>query len=116
MKHYMKLKSDPFERIKNGRKKIEIRLYDEKRQKVKEDDLIEFTNLESNEKLVTKVIKIHRFNTFKDLFNHFDYKMFGHDEKIDYKRMYEYYSKEEEQKYGVVGIEIKLLGDEKNGY
>ena len=35
MIHEMKLNESPFERIKNGTKTIEFRLYDEKRRKVK---------------------------------------------------------------------------------
>jgi ASC-1-like (ASCH) protein len=111
----MKLKNDPFERIKSGKKIIEIRLYDEKRRKIKENDYIVFTNLESGEIIKVKVIKLHLFNTFKDLFDNFDIKYFGHNDndKISYERMYDYYTKEEEKEYGVVGIEIKLVkGDE----
>lgn len=33
MIHQMKLNDDPFERIKNGTKTIEFRLYDEKEEK-----------------------------------------------------------------------------------
>jgi len=33
----MKLQESPFERIKDGTKTIELRLYDEKRRKVKND-------------------------------------------------------------------------------
>ena len=115
MIHQMKLKNDHFERIKSGKKIIEIRLYDEKRRKIKENDYIVFTNLESGEIIKVKVIKLHLFNTFKELFDNFDNSYFGHDEneKISYERMYDYYTKEEEKEYGVVGIEIKLVkGDE----
>ena len=112
MIHQMKLKNDPFERIKSGKKIIEIRLYDEKRRKIEIGDYIEFTNLESGEKIIVKVIKLHLFETFKDLFNHFDSSYFGHD-NLDYNKMYEYYTKEEEKEYGVFGIEIrKENGDE----
>ena len=38
MLHKMKLKESPFERIKNGTKTIEFRLYDEKRSKIKIGD------------------------------------------------------------------------------
>lgn len=107
MIHYMKLRNDPFERIKSGKKKIEIRLYDEKRKLVKVSDEIEFTNLENNEKIKVRVKKIHRFDTFKDLFDYFDESYFG-STSHDYKKMYDYYSKEEENTYGVVGIEIEL--------
>ena len=42
MLHKMKLNEDPFERIKNGTKTIEFRLFDEKRQQIKIGDQIEF--------------------------------------------------------------------------
>ena len=45
MLHKMKLNESPFERIKNGTKTIEFRLYDEKRQQVKVGDQIEFSKL-----------------------------------------------------------------------
>ena len=40
MIHRMKLNESPFERIKNGTKTIEFRLYDEKRQQIKVGDKI----------------------------------------------------------------------------
>ena len=43
MLHKMKLKLSPFEKIENGSKMIELRLFDEKRQKVQVGDFIEFT-------------------------------------------------------------------------
>ena len=114
MIHQMKLKNDPFERIKSGKKIIEIRLYDEKRRKIKENDYIEFTNLENGEVIKVKVIKLHLFNTFKELFDNFDNSYFGHDknEEISYERMYDYYTREEEKELGVVGIEIKLVKED----
>ena len=45
MIHKMRLKESPFERIKNGTKTIEFRLYDEKRSKIKIGDQIEFSKL-----------------------------------------------------------------------
>ena len=115
MIHYMKLRSDPFNRIKDRKKKVEIRLYDEKRKKVKDNDIIEFTNQETNEVLQVKVIKLKLFKTFKELFDYYDNSYLGHDSNdiISYERMYDYYSIDEEKEYGVVGIEIKLIkGDE----
>ena len=52
----MKLQNDPFTKIKNKTKTIEMRLNDEKRRKIKIHDLIEFTNIKTGEKLFTKVI------------------------------------------------------------
>ena len=45
----MKLQDDPFTKIKNKTKTIEMRLNDEKRKKIKQNDLIEFTNIKSKE-------------------------------------------------------------------
>ena len=45
MKHRMKLNKDPFDRVRSGRKKIEIRLFDEKRQNLNIGDIICFSRL-----------------------------------------------------------------------
>ena len=45
MLHKMKLNESPFERMKNGTKTIEFRLYDEKRKQIKVGDQIEFSKL-----------------------------------------------------------------------
>ena len=45
MIHEMSLNPAPFEKIKNGEKSIEIRLYDEKRRGVKIGDIIIFSKL-----------------------------------------------------------------------
>ena len=45
MKHEMKLNDSPFNKIKNGTKTMELRLYDEKRRRLREKDYIEFTNI-----------------------------------------------------------------------
>lgn len=42
MKHQFKLNNFPFEKIANGTKTIELRLYDEKRQKLNVGDEIVF--------------------------------------------------------------------------
>ena len=111
MKHELRLHNEPFELIKQGTKTIEMRLYDEKRKLIKQNDIIEFTNRITGEKIKTKVIKIHLFNSFKELYNNFDNECLGYkyNEKKDYKDMEKYYTKQEQCKYGVVGIEIKLI-------
>ena len=76
----MKLQPQPFEAIKSGRKDIEMRLYDEKRKQIKKEDLIEFTSLESGEKILCKVVNLHIFSSFKQLYAHFDKKRLGYHE------------------------------------
>lgn len=110
MLHKMKLKESPFERIKNGTKKIEFRLYDEKRQQIKIGDQIEFSKLpDLQEKLLVDVIELYKENTFEDLFR----KLYSDEEEIvrKAKSMHEFYSIEKEQQYGVIGIGIKINVD-----
>lgn len=54
----MNLNNDPFNRIKDGIKTIELRLNDEKRQLLKEKDLIEFTNRTTLEVIMVEVSRI----------------------------------------------------------
>src|SRR5699024_4156726 len=96
MIHEMKLNESPFERIKNGTKTIEFRLYDEKRKKVKIGDKIEFSKLpDLQEKILVDVLDIYRDETFENLFK----KIFTDKNEIarKTKSMYHYYSKEQEK-------------------
>lgn len=109
MKHEMKLKNEPFNLIKNGTKNIELRLYDEKRKLLKINDIIVFTNITTKEKLITYIEGLYKYPSFEELYKHFDKVSMGYDinEEANYKDMENYYSKEEENKYGVVGIKIR---------
>lgn len=106
----MRLNSAPFEMIKCGEKTIELRLFDEKRQQLKAGDKIVFTNTTTGETLNTTVVKLHRFNTFNELYKSLPLLQCGYtSENIDKATpsdMEQYYSVEEQRKYGVVGIEI----------
>ena len=66
MLHKMKLNESPFERIKNGTKTIEFRLYDEKRQQIKVGDKIEFSKLpDLQEKLEVDVMELYKEESFE---------------------------------------------------
>lgn len=109
MKHTMNLNNNPFLKIKNGSKSIEIRLYDEKRRKLKVGDNIEFINRNNNEILSVDIINLHLFKTFDELYNNFDKVSIGYNENeiANPNDMSQYYNFEDIEKYGVVGIEIK---------
>lgn len=111
MTHNMKLKNDPFQKIKNKTKDIEMRIYDEKRKLVQKGDIIEFTNLKTGEKIKTLVIEIHKYNSFEELYNDFNKTRLGYKENEDANPydMEQFYPKEEMDENGVVGIEIKLI-------
>ena len=110
----MKLHPAPFEMIEAGRKTIELRLYDEKRREISIGDIIRFCNIESPESEVkTRVIDLYRFKSFKDLYAALPLLECGYTEddvaSASPDDMNEYYSQEEQQKYGVVGIRIALV-------
>jgi len=114
MNHAMKLTSDSFERIIKGKKVIEVRLFDNKRKQIKIRDTITFLELPNLKNFVkTQVIGLSRFNDFRTLFSIFRTSPFGHpknmlvDEQI--AGMREVYSKEDEKRFGVLGIHIKLI-------
>lgn len=106
MIYRMKLQNEPFKQIKKEIKKIEIRLNDEKRKIFEINDYIEFTNITTLEIMFVKITNLYHFKNFEDLFNYFDKSTLGCG---SYEEMYKYYSREEENKYGVLGIEIKVL-------
>lgn len=111
MTHNMKLKEGPFEAIKAGTKTVEMRLYDDKRRKIQIGDVIEFTNNTSGEKISVEVLALHIYPSFENLYDIFDKVSLGYapHEIALYTDMVEYYLSTEIEKYGVVGIEIKLI-------
>ncbi|MBE6780796.1 MAG: RNA-binding protein [Ruminococcaceae bacterium] len=110
MTHYMNLKRLPFGMIKSGQKTIELRLWDEKRSLIKINDEIVFSCGE--ETITARVLALHRFENFTALYKVLDLLKCGYlPEELDTARaedMDEYYPLEKQQKYGVVGIEIKV--------
>ncbi len=111
MKHKMKLNDGPFKRIKDGTKTIELRLNDEKRQLLSENDLIEFTNRTTLESIIVEIVGLYKYPSFDELYKHFDKISMGYDKNdiANPKDMEQYYSKEEQEKYGVIGIAIKVI-------
>lgn len=111
MKHEMRLNNKPYNCIKNGTKTIELRLNDDKRKKIKKDDIVEFTNRDTNEKMLVTVEDLFMYPSFEELYKHFDKVSLGYKENEDanYKDMEEYYSKENQKKYGVLGIKIRKV-------
>ena len=105
MIYRMKLQNEPFKQIKKGTKEIEIRLNDEKRKFFEINDHIEFINITTLEIMFVKITNLYHFKNFEDLFNYFDNSTLGCG---SYEEMYKYYLREEEKKYGVLGIEIEV--------
>lgn len=110
MNYIMKLQPKPFEEIKNGTKTVEMRLNDEKRQLLLVGDTIDFLLAENpDEKVSTRITGLEIFKTFKDLCESFPPVSYGAQSGDAYISMSKYYSKEDEEKYGVLAIKIELI-------
>ena len=114
MTHYMNLHFDPFSKIKNKTKTIELRLYDEKRSLINVNDTIVFSCTSDPAKTVTvKVSALHRFKNFAELYKTLPLERCGylpHEiPNATPEDMNVYYSIEKQKQYGVVGIEIRLI-------
>lgn len=107
----MNLNPVPFALIDSGEKTIELRLNDEKRQKIKSGDEIEFVNTDNESRLLTRVKHIYYFPTFKELYQALPLLQCGYTEQdiasAKPEDMDAYYSKERQARYGVLGIEIE---------
>jgi len=108
--HHLQLATVPFEAISTGKKTIESRLYDEKRQAITIGDELIFTNRENPEQTLSAiVIGLLRYSTFHDLFTHNDPQKFG-GESVEWleNQINEFYSIEDQKRNGVLGIEFKI--------
>ena len=108
----MHLSAEPFTWIKEGKKVVEVRLYDEKRRKVELGDVIIFKKLNSKEEIKVRVKGLLRFQSFRDLFLFVPKEYLANEylslsEQIE--RMRKYYSEEKERKYGVLAIWFEVI-------
>ena len=119
----MHLKDEPYDKLLTGLKKYELRLYDEKRQNLKEGDVIRFTRLGSDSEdnsFYTIIRDLKKYPSFSALYDA------AHDKEDDItmyrcgfpknitkqgfiNRMETYYTEEEQDKYGVVAIELEVI-------
>lgn len=111
MVHYMNLNPQPFALIAQGQKTIELRLKDEKRQKIAIGDIIVFSCGEQT--MRTQVLALHPFADFEELYRNLPLDQCGYlpEELLNAspKDMEVYYSPEQQKKYGVLGIEIERI-------
>ena len=112
--HVMNLTPAPMQEIRTGNKTIELRLNDEKRKQISVGDTIKFINTEdSNDTLRVKIVDLFLFSSFAELYDNLPLLNCGYNEDnintASPEDMEMYYSREKQNKYGVVGIEISLL-------
>ena len=113
MTHCMNLELSAFLKIANGSKTIELRLNDEKRQKINIGDRVEFHCGEINSIIFATVIKLHKFLDFEQLYKALPLEKCGYSKDnlktAHYTDMEKYYIKEQIKKYGVLGIELQKI-------
>lgn len=111
MIHEMRLNNEPFIKVKEGTKTVELRLLDEKRKTLRIGDKIVFTNRETNEKIDVVITGLFKVDSFGPIYKKYSKVSMGYNEDDDAKPedMEEYYSKEEIKKYGCIAIEIEKV-------
>ena len=106
----MKLRPNPFKQICSGEKIIEYRLHDEKRSLLNKGDYIRFTEIADEERTVlVEVIDIFTAPSFSDLEQRLKEVGLFSRGVFSPTGMREYYSAEDEEKYGVMGIVIRVV-------
>ena len=112
-KHVMNLTPAPLRMIREGRKTIELRLYDEKRKQISIGDIIIFVNTEDkDDELTARVTDLYVFDTFEELYDRLPLLECGYTEDdialASPADMELYYPKDRQKLYGVVGIKLAL--------
>ncbi len=109
--HHMKLAPFAFKAIIAGEKAIEMRLYDEKRAKIKVGDEVEFEDTATHWKIKCIVVDLTRYRDFQELYSSVDKVAIGYkaNETANPEDMCAFYSPEQINKYGVLAIGIRMI-------
>ncbi len=93
MEHTIKLQPKYYNFMLKGTKRIELRLFDEKRKFINLGDTLKILKEpDLKESFDTKVVGLLRYNSFEEMFEDFE----------------QFYTKEKQQQNGVLGIRIEI--------
>ena len=106
----MKVQEKYYNLLKKGIKTIELRLYDDKRKKIKVGDEITFENLDNPQDFfIALVTALHRAQDFRELSDRIPFIRAGFQTREEMiETMEKFYPIEKQKKEGVLGIEIKI--------
>lgn len=107
----MELQNAYYNYMLKGTKRIELRLYDEKRKNIKIGDIITITNAQTNEEFEVKVVGLLQYSSFKEVFNDFDIEILADKSMTKEELMNElekFYPIEKQKQYNVLGIRVEL--------
>ena len=103
----MHLESEIYDLVINNIKDIEIRINDDKRRKLKIGDIITIINRSNNDTIKVKITNLEYFSSFNNCINNYNLNRLYND-KITKEELlnllYKFYTKDDEEKYGVVAI------------
>lgn len=112
MIHEMGLQPKYFDYVKNGTKRIELRLFDDKRKAILLGETIKFLKEpERKECIEVTVTGLLRYDNFNKLLKDFDVSILA-DSSIAKEELLNdlenFYSKKEQEKLGVIGIRFEI--------
>ncbi len=113
MQHEMSLRPGPFSKIADGSKRYELRLHDEKRRLIAVGDTITFTCTEDDRTVHVRVVSLHPFASFDELYAAMPLTECGYTQEnvsaADPKDMEKYYPPEKQAQYGVLAIGVERI-------
>lgn len=111
--HEMSLRPKPFAMIADGRKRYELRLYDEKRRRIAVGDTITFTCTADERTVAVRVVSLHIFADFAALYAHLPLTECGYTADnaafADPRDMEQYYPPEKQHENGVLAIGVARI-------
>ena len=111
--HEMRLNDAPFNKIDLEEKDIELRLYDEKHRRLNVNDIIIFSHSYAARQIAVRIISLHRYASFEQLFHDFTPDRCGFENETSAQdaaqQMGDYYSPEVIDTLGVIGIGVEKI-------
>ncbi len=111
MIHQMKLQPKYYNYMKDGSKRIEIRLNDEKRKRIHVGDkIVFFKEPDLEESLKTEVVGLVQYSNIQELVEDYNISLLADksEKKEDLlSELKKFYPEEKQEKYGVLSIKIK---------
>ena len=107
----MSLRPEYYEMVRSGEKDIELRLYDEKRRRMRNGDMLLIYNAQNrNDYIRAKIVCFHIAKSFADLATKISMPRTGFASLNALMSAIEkFYNTEMESKYGIVGIELEVI-------
>jgi len=108
-----KITEQVYEWISNKMKNIEIRLYNEKSNKIKINDTINFIVIDNEEKKIkVNVVGLLIYKDIESLLKDIDIKKIAPVNKEELEQMlYNIFGEEKVKKHNIIGIKFELIGD-----